>query len=135
MVYKGGIKPVHLLMDHNRHKDFKELCHKEGKSVNEKINELVNEKLECNAIAENDMPGEYISCLGYTPKPAQQKIIDNIDDTEKRRFQLPTLYELIDELKNLHTPQQIGKLQGEYSRGLDVIKRRMNQVKIGNLRI
>ena len=69
MVYKGGIKPVHLLTDYNRHKEYKELCHKEGKSVNEGINELINEKLEHNAIGEVQQDtGESVSCLGYTPK-------------------------------------------------------------------
>ena len=47
---------------------------------------------------------------------------------------LKTEEELITELESMQTPQEIGRLQGEYSRGLDKCKTRMHQIKIANLR-
>jgi hypothetical protein len=98
-------------MDHSRHRDFKELCHKEGKSFNQGINELVDEKLELNAIGENT-PGESISCLGYTPKPVQQKITDNID-TEQGRFNIrnyPTQYDWKVRLSKMDDSVQVAEI-------------------------
>jgi len=84
-VYRGGKKDVHFFIDFNRFKDFEELCHKEGKTVTQELNEYVVQKIERNSIGEDI--GENISCLGYSPKPVQQKI-DEIIDTDEERFNL-----------------------------------------------
>ena len=84
-VYRGGRKDVHFFIDFNRFKDFEELCHKEGKTVTQDLNDYIVQKKERNSIGED--VGENISCLGYSPRPVQQKI-DKIIDTDEDRFNL-----------------------------------------------
>jgi hypothetical protein len=81
-LYKSGVKPIHFLYDFQRFKEYKDLCHKEGITHSEDLRKYVDDRLERNAIAEGDIPGENISCLGYTPKPAQQKITDTLENIE-----------------------------------------------------
>ena len=70
-VYRGGRKDVHFFIDFNRFKDFEELCHKEGKTVTQDLNDYIVQKKERNSIRD---VGENISCLGYSPRPGPQKI-------------------------------------------------------------
>ncbi len=81
-----AIKPVHFNAEFDRFKEFEEICSQERKTVTQKFNEFIIQTIERNSIAENDMPKENISCLGYTPKPVQQKI-NGIQQQEQQQLQ------------------------------------------------
>ena len=133
-IYKSGIHDYHLSINEDYREDFDDLCHKKRKSRNQYINDLIIQELERNSIAENDLPGENVSCLAHTPFPLQHKITD-IQHEPEQDFRMPTEQELITHLKTLRGLPQIGKLQGDYSRGLQTIKNWMQKVKIDNLRV
>src|SRR5262245_16551194 len=134
-IYRGGNKAVHFLADFQRFKEYQKLCRKEGKSYTQDINEYITSKLERNAIAQNDMPDEAISCLGYTPKPVQQKIDDIINNSnseqQQNRFDVskyPDPAEWVDHAQRVNTIDKSGEYLRYFRSTFNIWQIRFNQI-------